>query len=109
MACGDTVDQWIPSITGSVYSGGDSYGRTIVTVFTRSPATAASVVDGVPLVGTWQLTTSNHLQWTAQTEGISYTFDGTPDVCNGGRVTNIGGDVGDSFNIHYTLTMTKVL
>jgi len=109
MACGDNINQWIASLLGSVFSGSDSSGRNIVAVFTRTPAVVATVVDGIPLVGTWQFTSDYHLQWTAAVGGISYLFNAAATTCDTTKVTAAGGDVQDSFHIDYSLSLTRVL
>jgi hypothetical protein len=108
MACGDTSGQWVP-LLGSVFSGMITDSDTsVVAVFAQTDNVAATLVGGVPLVGVWQFQDGS-LAWTAQTEGISYSFQVSPSTCASGKVTVADGGVGDSFNVGHPFTMSRVL
>jgi len=112
MTCGDTRAQWVPAITGSVYSGtiaSDGGDLPIYVVLLPAGQVAVTTIDGIAHTGVWAFLYGNTLGWTAALNGSSYTCYVTATTCDSGRVTVADGSGTDSFQNGRAVHLEKIL
>jgi hypothetical protein len=105
-SCGDTADQWVPALVGSVWSG-TAGSSSITAVMVTTDHAAATLVDTLPVVGAWGYV--DDFRWTGATEGFSYFFEVSATACSGGKVTDATGSGHDALFNAFAVTITRTL
>lgn len=107
MSCGDAANSWVPTLVPSVWSGTVDSDSLVVTFANVSHLTV-SLVGAIPGVGTWSKDSSG-FHWVVALEGISWSFDVTPEACSvNGDVTAAVGIATDGNSNTHSVTMSRI-